>query len=395
MAAESRFQRSKEDPEREWCEWQPSAAYSVGIEEEVMLLDPSDWSLAQRIEEVLARVPAAISSHVGAETHQAAIELACDPQLCVGPAISQLGDLRAGLARSLRSLGLRAAGGGVHPTALWSDTRVSPSGRYQLIDDTMRVLARREPTFALHVHVGVSDPEAAIDLMNRLRAHLPLLLALSANSPFWQGRDTGFSSARTLVFQAFPRTGLPRHFASYDAWCDAVDMLLRAGAIPEPTFLWWDIRPQPRFGTVEIRVMDTQCTLERSEALVALVQCLARLELEDGYASAALIRSDEVLAENRFLAARDGVEADLIEPTLGIRRPLREQLAELLAAARPHALALGCTRELERIETLVETPSAALQRRRTVSGGMTGTVAAHAADFEALSSTPPEPSHHP
>ena len=247
MAAETRFQRASDDPDRQWCDWKPSPAYSVGIEEEVMLLDPADWSLAQRIEEVLAALPAAIASHVGAETHQAAIELACDLDGCVGPAISQLGGLRAALSRSLRPLGLRAAGGGIHPTALWSDTRVSPSGRYQLIDDTMRELARREPTFALHVHVGVGDPEAGIDLMNRLRVHLPLLLALSANSPFWQGRDTGFAFARTLVFRAVPRTGLPRRFISYDAWWEAVDVLLRDGAIPEPTFLWWDVRPQPRF----------------------------------------------------------------------------------------------------------------------------------------------------
>lgn len=382
MTAEPRFQRSSDDADRQWCDWEPSPAYSVGIEEEVMLLDPADWSLAQRIEEVLACLPAAIASHVGAETHQAAIELACDPHGRVGPAISQLGDLRAALARSLRSLGLRAAGGGMHPTALWSDTRVSPSGRYQLIDDSMRVLARREPTFALHVHVGVSDPEAAIDLMNRLRAHLPLLLALSANSPFWQGRDTGFASARTLVFQAFPRTGLPRRFASYDAWCEAVEVLLPAGAIPEPTFLWWDVRPQPRFGTIEVRIMDAQCTLGRSAALVALVQSLARLELEEGYASPALVRAEEVLAENRFLAARDGVEANLIVPTQGIRRPLRDQLAELVAAARPHALTLGCAHELDGIEALAENPSAELQRHRVASDGMTGTVAAHAEDFE-------------
>src|SRR3954447_8656780 len=132
-----------------------------------------------------------------------------------------------------------------HPSALGSDTRVSPASRYQVILRTMADLARREPTFALHVHVGVPDPERAIRLLNQLRAHVPLLLALSANSPFWQGRSTGLASTRTSVFGAFPRTGLPRRFHSYEDWVSTVDSLLRCGAFPEPTFLWWDVRPQP------------------------------------------------------------------------------------------------------------------------------------------------------
>ena len=147
----------------------------------------------------------------------------------------------------------------------------------------MRELARREPTFALHVHVGVADPEDAVRLANRLRAHLPLLLALSANSPFWQGRDTGLASARTPLFQAFPRVGIPRAFDDYADYVEAVDLLIRCGAFPEPTFLWWDVRLQPRFGTVEVRIMDAQTTVEDTAALVALVQSIARLEVEEGF----------------------------------------------------------------------------------------------------------------
>ncbi|CAA9463674.1 MAG: hypothetical protein AVDCRST_MAG65-40 [uncultured Solirubrobacteraceae bacterium] len=366
---------------RKWSDWPPSENLTVGVEEEVMLVDEHDWTLAQRIEDVLARLPTEVGRFVGAETHQAAIELASEPQTTARTAIAQIAEIRRALAQRLSALGLRAAGAGTHPTALWTDTRVSPSGRYQLIDNTMRVLARREPTFALHVHVGVDDPDAAIDLMNRMRAHLPLLLALSANSPFWQGRDTGFASARTLVFQAFPRTGLPRRFASYDDWRRTVDLLMRAGAVPEPTFLWWDIRPQPRFGTIEVRVMDTQCTLERAASLVALVQSLARLELKEGYASPVLIAADEVLAENRFLASRDGALARMIDPERAILRPVREQAAELLDAARPHAAALGCTEELEGVRALWESPSADLQRHRVACDGMAGMVATQAEEF--------------
>src|SRR4029077_19154079 len=136
---------------------------------------------------------------------------------------------------------------GTHPFAMWNDTRVSTGARYQLIFQTMRELARREPTFALHVHVGVDDPESAIVLFNRLRTHVPLLLALSANSPFWQGRDTGLASARTPIFQAFARVGIPRALGSYLAYVEAIDQLLRCGAFPEPSFLWWDGRARPRF----------------------------------------------------------------------------------------------------------------------------------------------------
>ena len=341
---------------RGWAAWQSSAPYTVGLEEEVMLLDPEDWSLAQRSDDVLPHLPSALSQHVSAETHQGAIELATDPHATVGAAIAQLAELRAWLADELAVQGLAAAAAGTHPFALWSDTRVSPASRYQVILRTMADLARREPTFALHVHVGVPDPERAIHLLNQLRAHLPLLLALSANSPFWQGRSTGLASTRTSVFGAFPRTGLPRRFHSYEDWVATVDGLLRCGAFPEPTFLWWDIRPQPTLGTVEVRVMDAQTDVRSTAALVALVQSLGRLELEEGYAAEGLVAADELLAENRFLAARDGIEADLLDPAAQLRRPARAQLRAVLDAARPHADELGCRDELEGVARLALEP---------------------------------------
>jgi glutamate---cysteine ligase / carboxylate-amine ligase len=184
-----------------------------------------------------------------------------------------------------------------------------------------------------------------------------MLLALSANSPFWQGRATGLASTRTSVFGAFPRTGVPRRFTSYEDWVHTVDTLLRSGAFPEPTFLWWDVRPQPVLGTVEVRVMDAQTDLEATAALCALVQSLARLEIEEGYAPRALVDAEEVLEENRFLAARDGIEADLLDPEAEMRRPARAQLRRLLDALRPHADALGCRRELERVLALALAPA--------------------------------------
>jgi carboxylate-amine ligase len=348
----------------QWAEWEAGTRpYTVGLEEEVMLVDPQrHWSLAQRIDDVLAALPGALAGHVSAETHQAAIELRTDPHASVAAAVEQLRGLRGQLTDALDGLGLAAAVAGTHPAAVWSETEVTSASRYQLIHRTMRDLAAREPTFALHVHVGVPDPERAIELYNRLRVHLPLLLALSGNSPSWHGRDSGFASTRTVLFQAFPRTGLPRRYSAYDEWVEAVDLQIRAGALPEATFLWWDVRPQPRFGTVEVRVMDAQSQVADTAALVALVQSIARLELEEGYVADQVIRAEEVLAENRFIAARDGMGARLIDTTEESLRPVTELLTQLLEAARPHAEALGSVTELALVPVLAASPGAARQR---------------------------------
>ncbi len=328
-----------------------------------MLLDPRDFSLAHAIDAILPRLSPELASHVMAETHGAAIELASSPHDAAPDAARQAHGLRAALARELAPVGLRVASAGTHPTAVWTDTKISSGERYQLVYDSMRELARREPTFALHVHVGVSDPETAIRLYNRMRAHLPLLLALSANSPFWQGRDTGLASTRIPLFQAFPRVGIPRRFDSYTHYVETVDLLLRCDAFPDPTFLWWEVRPQPRLGTVEVRIMDAQTSAEESGALAALVQSIARLELEEGYHADALIDAPELLDENRFLAARDGMDARLLDPTTEGRVAAREQLAALLAALRPHAAALGCADALEPLTALARETGAVRQLR--------------------------------
>ena len=179
--------------EAQWAEWNSAVhPYSVGVEEEVMLLDPQRrWALAPRIEDVLEMLPPALVGYVSAETHQAAIELRTDPHESVGTAIAQLHRLRVELVALLGRIRLAVAAAGAHPLALWSETEVTSASRYRLIRETMRDLTAREPTFALHVHVAVPEPERAIELYNRLRAHVPLLLALSGNSPFWRGRDAG------------------------------------------------------------------------------------------------------------------------------------------------------------------------------------------------------------
>ena len=171
---------------------------------------------------------------------------------------------------------------------MWQDTLIAEADRHQAINDSMRALARREPTFALHVHVGLGSAAEGIAALNQMRAHVPVLLALSANSPYWQGRDTGLASARTPLFQSFPRVGIPRLFSSYADWFRSVNLLISSEALPDTSYLWWDVRLQPGLGTVEVRIMDAQTSVAETAALAAFVQCLVRLELLEGYASSRL-----------------------------------------------------------------------------------------------------------
>ena len=345
-----------------WARWPAAVSpWTVGVEEEVRLLDPSDWSLASQADAVMARLTGELASNTSTETHGSALELRTDPHATVSEGLSQLEDLRGELARELATLELRAAVAGIHPFSLWQDTRISEGDRYRFLYGSMRELARREPTFALHVHVAVPDPESALLALNRLRSHLPLLLALSANSPFWQGRETGLASARTPLFQAFPRVGIPRAFLDYQDYVSTIDLLLRCGAFPEPTFLWWDVRLQPRFGTIEVRIMDAQTTVADSAALTALVQCLVRLEATEGSGADPAIDLPEVLAENRFLAARDGTAACLIDARLGRCTPVADVLESVLGMCLPHAEDLGCVEELQWTRNLAATPRAMRQ----------------------------------
>jgi gamma-glutamyl:cysteine ligase YbdK (ATP-grasp superfamily) len=265
-----------------WARWdgEPGRSYTLGLEEELMLLQSDDSSPAQASDEVPARLSDELSRHASPETHAAVVELATGVHPHLDGLIGELGSLR-------------------------------------------------------------------IRLLNGLRRRIPVLLALSANSPFWQARDSGFASARTFIFQAFPRAGSPRFFANYGECTAAVDALIASAAVRDPTFLWWDIRLQPKLGTVQVRVMDAQSTVGEVAPNVALIQSLSRLELE-GHASP-VMPVTEVLVENRFLAARDGMHAQLIDPETQRLIPVRQMLDVLLAECRPHALALGCAGALERL----------------------------------------------
>lgn len=333
-------------------------------------------------DEVIATLSDELASHVTCETHSSALEIKTSVHQHVTEAMGELRALRTGLAAELAPLGLRGAAAGLHPLAVWDDARVSVGERYQRVYRTMRELARREPTFALHVHVGIPDSATAITVMNRLRARLPLLLALSANSPYWQGRDSGLASTRTPLFQAFPRVGIPRRFNDYAHYVEAVELLVRCGAVPDPSFLWWDVRPKPDLGTIEIRIMDAQTRMEDSTALAALVQSLVRAEAAAPPRSLAPGDNAEVLVENRFLAARDGIDAQLIDTTAETRRPARELLEETTEFCSEAARELGCEVELASTATLSDAAGAERQRAWVAgTDDLTGLVGVLAEDF--------------
>ncbi len=367
-----------------WARWNPAAAelpWTVGVEEEVMLLDPETWSVANRIDDVLAALPPGLRAHASAETHACVVELRTGPHRTAGAAAAELADLRQQLDGVLRDrLGLRAAAAGTHPLVNHREVAVSSSIRYRKIGAAMRALARREPTMALHVHVAVPDGAAAVRALNGLRGDLPVLLALSANSPYWQAGDSGFASVRTPIFSMFPRVGIPRQFGSYGDYVRSVEPLLRSNAIPDVGFLWWDARLQPRLGTVEVRIMDAQSRATDVPALTALVQCLVRRHADRGPSADA---GAGVLAENRFLAARDGMSAQLIDGRPQGMRSVRHLLGELLGSCAPFAHELDCAVELAAVPALADDPGDARQRRYAASDGLAALPAALADDFAA------------
>jgi carboxylate-amine ligase len=315
------------------------------------------------------------------------IELKTAAHATVGAALHELTTLRRAVASSVGdALGLRVAAAGTHPRATAADVAISPSRRYREIADTTRALARREPTMAQHVHVCVPDGEAGVRALDGLRAQLPLLLALAANSPFWCGQDSGFASMRTPVFGMFPRTGPPPHFGSYARYVAALQPLLLARAIPEPGYVWWDARLRPRLGTVEVRVLDAQSRPADVAALTALAQCVVALHAA-GRPAAPI--APQVLEENRFLAARDGMRARFLDARAPRGRlSARAALERLLDACEPLAERLGCAAELGGVAALAADPGDARQRRLAAAHGLDGLLARLSAEFTPAGAAP-------
>jgi carboxylate-amine ligase len=336
--------------------------YTVGIEEELMILDGETLDLASAIESILGEDPPA--GQIKPELLESVLEIATSPCPDLASAGGELRSLRA-LARDRAARhGLRIGASGTHPFARWEDQRVVADDRYRGLIRSLGFVARQEVVFGMHVHVGMADAEETVHVANNLRPHVPLLIALAANSPLWRGEQTGLMSSRVPIFRAFPRVGLPPRF---DGWKDferRVEALVSYGIVADYTYLWYDVRPHPRLGTIEVRAMDSQTRLEHTLALAALVLALVK-HLSEHYRAGGEILDPpwEILDENRWLAARHGLEAELVDHLTNTRRPARELTAELLQTLAPHARELGCEEQLQGVEDLLRSGNGALRQQ--------------------------------
>ena len=281
--------------------------YTVGIEEELMLLDADDLALAPGVEQIVSGVS---DDRVKPELMRCQIEVATSPSRSVAGALDDLLDLRSRVIRVAAEHALRVAGCGTHPYSLAEDQQLTARDRYRELAAELRYPLRREVCFGMHVHVAVGGPDKAMRVIEAMLADLPLLLAVSASSPFWRGEPTGLRSTRTVVFQSLPRSGLPPAFGSYEDYALGVERLQRAGAILDHSYLWWDIRPHPRFGTIEVRSLDVQPRALDSVAIAGLVQALVRHYGRRYDHGERFPEADRfVVGENRWLAARHGLNA--------------------------------------------------------------------------------------
>src|SRR5437764_7750812 len=286
-------------------------SYTIGIEEELMILDAETNELANAIESLLEPTPA---GEIKPELMESVLEVSTDPCPSAAVAAEQLRGLRQQVAQTAASKDLAIGAAGTHPFAMWEDQRVVARPRYRDLISALRFVARQELIFGVHVHVGIDDPDKAIHVANGMRVHVPVLLGLSANSPFWRADVTGLASTRTPIFRAFPRVGIPPTYKDWEDYSKRIEFLINARVIEDYTYLWHDVRPHPNFGTVEVRVMDSQTRVEHTLGLAALVQGLAKELAEHFEAGKRLSRYPfEMLDENKWLAARHGLDGELVD----------------------------------------------------------------------------------
>jgi len=327
--------------------------YTLGVEEEYMLLDRETFDLVQHIDTVLAAVAGhELEERINAELMQSVIEITTPVCTTAADVARELGQLRAYVTEIASTKGLRVGSAGTHPFSLFERQRITARDRYHDLVDQMQYVARRELIFGMHVHVAVDGAEKAIQIVNGLLAHLSQLLALSASSPFWRGEPTGLASSRQMIFAAFPRSGPPPRFRDYNDYAEVVGQLERTGCIADYTHIWWDIRLHPRFGTVEVRICDAVTRVEDAVAIAAFCQALVKRFSEQFDRGEEIPSYHRILtAENKWLAARYGLEAPVMDLATGRRNrvPVAQLVRRTLREIEPHARELGSDRELEGI----------------------------------------------
>src|SRR5881397_2680796 len=256
-------------------------SYTIGIEEELMICDARSLDLVNAIESLLEDAP---EGEIKPELMESVLEISTDPCANTVEAGQQLRALRRQVNEAAARRDLVIGSAGTHPFAMWEDQRIVARPRYRDLVAALRFVARQELIFGQHVHVGLDDPDKAIHVANGMRVHMPLLLALSANSPFWRADATGLLSTRTPIFRAFPRVGIPPTYRDFEEYSARVQFMIESKVIEDYTYLWYDVRPHPNFGTVEVRVMDAQTRIEHTIALAALVQAMVK-ELAEHFES--------------------------------------------------------------------------------------------------------------
>ena len=340
--------------------------FTLGVEEELMLLDPESLDLAPRARELLERVRG--DARFKLELPAAQLEI-------VSPPLGSVPEAAGFLVRARRDLSAAASGlvrlgcSGVHPFAA-AEGEFNSGERYERTLNEYGRVARRQLVFALQVHVAVPGAERALAVYNAMRSYLPELLALSANAPFWDGEDTGLATMRPKLGEQLPRQGVPPAIDSWDEFAGALAWGASSGTVPEPRVWWWELRPHPLYGTIEVRVADAQTTVEEASAVMAVVHSLAawlaaRFDAGDALHVAPTWR----IEENRWSALRNGVEGTLADLASGERVETRERLGAVLVLLAPTAVELGCAAELDLARAMVEENGAMRQRRAAGSGG--------------------------
>ena len=353
-----------------------SPVSSLGVEWELELVDRETRQLRRGASEILDELSP------GREHPKAKHELLESTIEVITGVCSTVEEASADLARTIgelvpladaRGLGLMCSG--THPVTDWQTQTISPDPRYGKLVDDMQWLARRLQIFGVHVHVGVRSGDKAIAIVNALTAYVPHLLSLSASSPYWKGSDTGLASARSKIFEGLPTAGLPYQLSGWPAFEDYMDTLISTGTISSIKEVWWDIRPHPTYGTVELRICDGLPTLHEVGMVAAIAQCLVETfdrEIDKGYTLPT--PKGWVVRENKWRAARYGLDAQIIAED-GKVVPVRDALADLVHELRPTAQRLGCETELDRVTGVLEA-GASYQRQRAVAAASGGDLTA-------------------
>jgi carboxylate-amine ligase len=336
-------------------------SFSIGIEEEYQTIDPETRDLRSHIAaEIIEKGRRTLQERVKPEMHQSVIEVGTGVCHNMAAARADLMELRSGIIRLSRENGLRLAAAGTHPFSDWRNQEIFPDERYHTIVEDLKMVARANLIFGLHVHIGVEDREVAIHLMNAARYFVPHILALSTNSPFWLGMDTGLKSYRCKVFDKFPRTNIPDYFPSYGEYESFINLLVQTKCIDNAKKIWWDIRLHPYFPTLEFRVCDVPMRIDETLAIAALIQAtVAKLyRLHESNQGFRLYRR-ALIMENKWRALRYGLDGKLIDFGKRTEVPMRDLMVEYLAFVDDVVDELGSRKELEYIYQMMDKGSGA------------------------------------